>query len=243
MRHSRESTHTIACGRRANMQSHQLRNLDAIALSARIAPSLVWITSPVPKTHPPLGEPAGFVTLLRKREVHASRRRPGLRAQPCSGVFLAITCAWVVGCGTHKPSLATAPAATNDASADASADVSELGAAWNTPRACPSSLGGPYAGLDAALLARYQAGRADFIEVEDIADGIGPVFNEMSCASSMRFRTGRSCCSRGSRRSAPRRRAACRPSSPRSAPVPHAWGASAGRHRCRRSTSSPALPT
>jgi len=106
------------------------------------------------------------------------------RSHLSKAALLAIACALFVGCGTHRaPIAATAPDATDVASADASVDVTELGATGKTPRVGPGALGGPLAGIDAGLLARFEAGRDDFIEQEDIADGIGPVFNEVSCGT------------------------------------------------------------
>jgi CxxC motif-containing protein (DUF1111 family) len=38
-------------------------------------------------------------------------------------------------------------------------------------------------GLNAAQLAAFNDGRGDFTEIESVADGLGPVFNERSCAA------------------------------------------------------------
>src|SRR5690242_17361071 len=73
--------------------------------------------------------------------------------------LLAIACAWGAGCGSHVAPVTTAPVAVPDADADASVDVSELGATSNTPHAGGSALGGPLAGIDGGLLARFDAGR------------------------------------------------------------------------------------
>ena len=91
--------------------------------------------------------------------------------------------ALVAGCGKHVDAVTTAPTVAADADADASIGVNDLGATPDMRHAGPSTLGGPLEGLDAGLLARFDAGRDDFIEEEDIADGIGPVFNEHSCAT------------------------------------------------------------
>ena len=98
-------------------------------------------------------------------------------------VALAAIGALVAGCGKHVDAVATAPTVTADADADASIDVSELGATAHMPHVPPSTFGGPIAGLDAGLLARFDAGRDDFAEEETVEDGIGPVFNEISCAT------------------------------------------------------------
>jgi len=90
----------------------------------------------------------------------------------------------LVGCETQRATIATAPTAKPDADADATVDVTELGATPQTPVAKTNgTLGGPLAGLDAAELARFEAGRDDFAEEETVDDGIGPVFNEHSCAT------------------------------------------------------------
>lgn len=44
-------------------------------------------------------------------------------------------------------------------------------------------VGGPLPGLTADQLARFRAGRALFIEEEEVADGVGLVFNDVSCAA------------------------------------------------------------
>jgi CxxC motif-containing protein (DUF1111 family) len=45
------------------------------------------------------------------------------------------------------------------------------------------NLSAPIAGLSAAELARFRAGQTEFEDVEDAADGLGPIFNEASCAT------------------------------------------------------------
>ena len=45
------------------------------------------------------------------------------------------------------------------------------------------NFGEPLAGLTADQLARFNDGKDDFEEVETVEDGIGPVFNDFSCAS------------------------------------------------------------
>jgi CxxC motif-containing protein (DUF1111 family) len=47
--------------------------------------------------------------------------------------------------------------------------------------ALATTLGGPIAGLTPEELARFEAGREDFQEIETIEDGLGPVFNEAGC--------------------------------------------------------------
>lgn len=47
----------------------------------------------------------------------------------------------------------------------------------------PPKLGDPLPGLSPDLLARFQAGRAAFQDESDVADGLGPVFNDTSCVA------------------------------------------------------------
>ncbi len=47
----------------------------------------------------------------------------------------------------------------------------------------PPDFGAPLPGLTAEQLARFNAGKAEFLEVETIPDGVGPVFNDVSCAT------------------------------------------------------------
>jgi CxxC motif-containing protein (DUF1111 family) len=47
----------------------------------------------------------------------------------------------------------------------------------------PPDFGQPLANLTADELARFQAGKDDFEEVETVAEGVGPVFNDFSCAA------------------------------------------------------------
>lgn len=46
-----------------------------------------------------------------------------------------------------------------------------------------ADFGDPLPGLSSADQGRFQAGRATFLEEESVADGLGPVFNENSCAT------------------------------------------------------------
>jgi CxxC motif-containing protein (DUF1111 family) len=46
-----------------------------------------------------------------------------------------------------------------------------------------AEVGDPLPGLAPAELARFTAGRDAFVEVEDVADGLGPVFNGDACAT------------------------------------------------------------
>ena len=47
----------------------------------------------------------------------------------------------------------------------------------------PPNFGEPLAGLSADQLARFDAGKDDFEEVESVEEGLGPVFNGVSCGS------------------------------------------------------------
>src|SRR5439155_18050164 len=46
-----------------------------------------------------------------------------------------------------------------------------------------ADVGDPLPGLTADEIAAFQDGKADFTEVETVADGLGPVFNEASCVA------------------------------------------------------------
>ncbi len=45
----------------------------------------------------------------------------------------------------------------------------------------PPALGDPLPGLSNSLMTRFSAGKAQFLEVEDVPGGLGPVFTESSC--------------------------------------------------------------
>jgi CxxC motif-containing protein (DUF1111 family) len=49
-------------------------------------------------------------------------------------------------------------------------------------RALTTALGDPFPGLPPALASAFESGAEAFAEVEDVADGLGPVFNGASCA-------------------------------------------------------------
>ena len=54
-----------------------------------------------------------------------------------------------------------------------------------------TQFGDPLPGLTTAEKARFTAGKATFMEVDEVEKGLGPVFNENSCAvCSLRNRTG-----------------------------------------------------
>jgi len=88
----------------------------------------------------------------------------------------------LVGCETQRMTSATDPAAPKD-TPERTASAGELGATASTTRATGTTLGGPLAGLDAGQLARFEAGRAEFMEVDGVREGLGPVFNDASCVT------------------------------------------------------------
>ncbi len=47
----------------------------------------------------------------------------------------------------------------------------------------PVRFGDPLPGIDSGLLTRFHVGKEAFEDVEDAGDGLGPVFNDVSCAS------------------------------------------------------------
>ena len=84
----------------------------------------------------------------------------------------------LAGCSREEPGstapLAPAPAHETDLLSNP-AGTAELMLA--------TTLGGPIAGLTASELARFEAGREDFQEIETIEAGLGPVFNEAGCVT------------------------------------------------------------
>ncbi len=75
--------------------------------------------------------------------------------------------------------LAAALLSASDASSQVA--VSTFRARDPGPRGGPPAAGGPIAGLTANELKFFNAGKADFEEVEDFTDGIGPTMNLDSC--------------------------------------------------------------
>ena len=88
----------------------------------------------------------------------------------------------LVSCETHRTAVSTAPDVPPE-EAGVAVDVKELGATATTPTVGATTLGGPLPGLDAEQLARFNAGRDNFMEVNSAEDGLGPVFNEASCVA------------------------------------------------------------
>jgi len=110
------------------------------------------------------------------------------------GALIAVSILGFGGCGTHRTAVTTAPVArsevadlTADLAEDDSADVTpylgELGATSFTTPARGTTLGGPLHGLDAGQLARFNEGRDEFMDEDDVDEGLGPVFNEASCVT------------------------------------------------------------
>src|SRR5438477_2804729 len=60
-----------------------------------------------------------------------------------------------------------------------------LGALALTPigQTAAPDFGEPLAGLGSEELAKFQDGKSDFVDVETVESGVGPVFNDVSCAS------------------------------------------------------------
>lgn len=103
----------------------------------------------------------------------------------CVTILLAVGLL-LAGCGGRSPGMSTAPEA--DATVDTVNTSSALPAA--TDLVGTTRLGGPLRGLDAAELARFSAGLADFEDVETIENGLGPVFNEAACVTCHTAPTG-----------------------------------------------------
>ena len=120
--------------------------------------------------------------------------RMALAPRLVRGALVALASLGLASCETHRAAVTTAPVSrseTADLTADLavgdSADVapylSELGATSFTTPARGTTLGGPLHGLDADLLARFTQGRDEFMDEDDVEEGLGPVFNEASCVT------------------------------------------------------------
>jgi CxxC motif-containing protein (DUF1111 family) len=92
-----------------------------------------------------------------------SRRGPRL-------ALASIASLWLVGCEPSSPGVTSPPPPTSDISP-------------TTVVAASSSFGDPLANLSADELARFNAGRDEFLAVESVGEGLGPVFNEAACAT------------------------------------------------------------
>src|SRR5229473_7504925 len=82
----------------------------------------------------------------------------------CLIVNAALLCFWFAACESTDSGITTPPPPT-----------ARLSAA--------TTLGDPFANLSAAQLALVDAGKVEFEAVEAIDEGLGPVFNEASCAT------------------------------------------------------------
>jgi hypothetical protein len=89
----------------------------------------------------------------------------------------------VAGCDTKRFNTSPLGKSGVDVTLMAPEDVAPPDATPSADLAGSTTLGGPLAGLDAGLLARFVEGQADFKEIETVEDGLGPVFNEASCVS------------------------------------------------------------
>ena len=79
-------------------------------------------------------------------------------------VSTALVCCWLAACESTDAGITTPPPPTARLSAS-------------------TTLGDPFANLSAAELALFDAGKVEFEAVETIDEGLGPVFNEASCAT------------------------------------------------------------
>ncbi|MEO6597682.1 MAG: di-heme oxidoredictase family protein, partial [Planctomycetota bacterium] len=66
---------------------------------------------------------------------------------------------------------------------DVSAFLTTLGAAVATAQSPQPKMGAPLRGLSASELQRFEAGKVDFSHTFQQAEGLGPTFNQASCAS------------------------------------------------------------
>src|SRR2546427_4756312 len=85
---------------------------------------------------------------------------------PCSRLIVstALVCFWLAACESTDSGITTPPPPTATLSAS-------------------TTLGDPFANLSAAELALFDAGKLEFEAVEAVDEGLGPVFNEASCAT------------------------------------------------------------
>src|SRR5438067_970141 len=116
----------------------------------------------------------------------ATRRAPQRSRGSCAAILLAAGLL-LTGCGGNRPGMSTAP--QTDAGVDTVNTLSALPAAAEL--AGSTTLGAPLRGLNAAELARFTAGKAEFEDLETVAgEGLGPVFNEASCTTCHTAPTG-----------------------------------------------------
>jgi di-heme oxidoreductase (putative peroxidase) len=152
------------------------------------------VSLPRENTRPAFQVDSGDDLGAAEDRVRSARTTPALRM--ASGALIAIAILGLANCGTHRTARTTAPMVrttyattddavddTTDVSGDVLVDLRELGATPLTTSARGTTLGGPLDGLDAGLLARFNAGRDEFMDEDDEEEGLGPVFNEASCAS------------------------------------------------------------
>jgi len=94
------------------------------------------------------------------------------------------------GNGTYTATL-TAPTAVNSASITATLNGTAVGTAvgaTNTEATYYSTnFGDPVPGLTATLISNFNTGAGTFVQVETIATGLGPIYNNSSCANCHNF--------------------------------------------------------
>jgi mono/diheme cytochrome c family protein len=127
--------------------------------------------------------------------------------RPAGGALAIVAVLLFSGCDANRPPVSTAPqpdaavpaddmpqefkasifmSADAEGSAEVSrtADVSRSADADRRREVARSPrLGDPLAGLDPADLARFTDGQNEFKEIDDVKEGLGPVFNEASCGT------------------------------------------------------------
>jgi len=81
----------------------------------------------------------------------------------------------LAGCDSRSSDINTAPPSVPDGSPAVVTPSGDLAGA--------TTLGGPLADLGGGDLARFTDGQTAFQEVEEVDDGLGPVFNEASCGT------------------------------------------------------------
>jgi cytochrome c551/c552 len=119
--------------------------------------------------------PFAAIIATHLRRAHRASRHSRIETT----TFLLAASLLLAGCGSKAPETSTAPEATTIV--DTVNTSSAMPAA--TDLAVTTSLGGPLRGLNAAELARFDAGLDEFQDDESLEEGLGPVFNESSCVT------------------------------------------------------------
>src|SRR4051812_29368347 len=92
----------------------------------------------------------------------------------------------VAGCGRQSQAEAQSIPSTTNAADSANVPVTshpDAGDASTKPQPASADFGDPLAGLTGDELALFEDGKVSFQEGEEVDEGVGPVFNEVSCVA------------------------------------------------------------